>query len=102
MIRLFRVFIPVSTFTLFLAEIVLTSLSFTAAAYLVFDVDPTDYLLYDGGVLAIFVVSAVVLLGFYFNGLYSEVYVKSKVILLYQLFLVIGLTFLFEGLISSV
>jgi len=92
----------VSTFTLFLAEILLTSFSFIAAAYAVFDVDPTDYLLYDGGVIAISVVTAIVLLGFYFNGLYSDVYVKSKIILLHQLFLVTGLTFLVEGLISSV
>ena len=101
MIRLFRVFIPVSTFTLFLAEILLTGLCFVAGAYLVFDVDPTDYLLYDGGALAILVVTVIILLGFYFNGLYSAVYVKSRIILLYQLFLVIGMTFLVEGLISS-
>ena len=102
MIRLFRVFIPVSTFTLFLAETLLTIASFVAAAYLVFDVDPSAYLLYDYGIVAICVVTAIVLLGFYFIGLYSDVYVKSKVILLYRLVLVTGLAFLFEGLISSV
>jgi lipopolysaccharide/colanic/teichoic acid biosynthesis glycosyltransferase len=102
MIRLFRVFIPISTFTLFLGEMLLIGLAFVASSYLMMDVDPTDYLLYDGGILAILVVSGMFLLGLYFNGLYSHVYMKSRVILLYQLFLVTGLSFLFEGLVSSV
>ena len=102
MIRLFRVFIPISTFTLFIAEILLTNLSFLAASYAFADVDPTDYLFYDGGIIGILIVTGIFVLGLYFNGLYSGVYVRSKVILLYQLFLITGLTFLFEGLISSV
>src|SRR5271157_1901059 len=102
MIRLFRVFIPISTFTLLVAEILLTITCFLAASYLVSDVDPTDYLLYDGGIIGILVVSGIFLLGLYFNGLYSDVSLKSKIILLYQLFLVTGLTFVAEGLISSV
>ena len=59
MIRLFRVFIPVSTFTLFLGEMLLVSLSYVAGSYLTMDVDPTDYLLYDGGILAIVVVTGI-------------------------------------------
>ena len=102
MIRLFRTFIPVSTLTLFLADMLLGGASFVAGCYLVWQVDPSDYLLYDGGVLSILVVTGAFLAGCYFCGFYSDVYVKSRVILLYQLFLVAGLTFLFEGLISSV
>ena len=102
MIRLFRVFIPVSTFTLFLADVLLVPVCFVGASYLVWEVDPSDYLLYDGGIVAILLVSAVFLLGCYFSGFYSDVYVKSRVILLYQLFLVSGITFLSEGLISPV
>lgn len=102
MIRLFRTFIPVSTFTLFLADMLLVCGSFVAGCYLVWQVDPSDYLLYDGGVFSILVVTGAFLAGCYFSGFYSDVYVKSRVILLYQLFLVAGLTFLFEGLISSV
>jgi len=101
MIRLFRVFIPVSTLTLFVAEILLTTLSFLAASYALEDVDPTDYLFYDGGIVAILAVAGIFVLGLYFSGLYSGVQVKSKIVMLYQLFLVTGLTFLFEGLISS-
>lgn len=101
MIRLFRVFIPVSTFTLFVAEILLVSASFLAASYALSDVDPTDYLFYDGGIMGILAVTSMFVLGLYFSGLYSGVYVKSRIIVLYQLFLVTGLAFLFEGLISS-
>jgi lipopolysaccharide/colanic/teichoic acid biosynthesis glycosyltransferase len=102
MIRLFRIFIPVSTFTMFLGDLLLTALCFVAGSYLVSDVDPSDYLLYDGGILAICLITGIFLLGFYFSGLYTEIYVKSRIILLYQLFLVTGLAFLGEGLISSV
>jgi lipopolysaccharide/colanic/teichoic acid biosynthesis glycosyltransferase len=102
MIRIFRTFIPVSTLTLFLADMLLVGASFVAGCYLVWQVDPTDYLLYDGGVLAILVVTIAFLVGCYFSGFYSDVYVKSRIILLYQLCLVAGLTFLFEGLVSSV
>lgn len=102
MIRLFRTFIPVSTFTLFLADLLLVAASFVTGCYLVWQVDPSDYLFYDGGVLSILVVTGAFLAGCYFSGFYSDVYVKSRIILLYQLFLVAGLTFLFEGLISSV
>lgn len=102
MIRLFRIFIPVSTFTMFLADLLLTALCFIAASYLVSDVDPSDYLLYDSGILAICLITGIFLLGFYFSGLYTDIYVKSRIILLYQLFLVTGLAFLGEGLISSV
>ncbi len=101
MFRLFRVFIPISTLTLFIAEILLMISSFLAASYVVLDVDPTDYLLYDGGILAILAVSGIFVLALYFNGLYSDVSFKSKVILLHQLFLVTGLTFVTEGLIAS-
>jgi len=101
MIRLFRIFIPVSTFTLVLADFFLTCLSYIAASYLMFEVDPTDYLLYDNGMLAIMVVTTIFLMGAYFNGMYSELYVKSKINLLYQLSLITGLTFVVEGLFSS-
>ena len=87
---------------MFLGDLLLTALCFVAGSYLVSDVDPSDYLLYDGGILAIVLITGIFLLGFYFSGLYTEIYVKSRIILLYQLFLVTGLAFLGEGLISSV
>src|SRR5438270_13068162 len=100
MIRLFRVFIPISTFTLFIVEILLMCSCFLAASYIVLEVDPTDYLLYDGGILGILVVSAIFLIGLYFIGLYSDVSFKSKVILLHQLSLVTGLTVVAAGLVG--
>ena len=102
MFRLFRIFIPISTFTLLVTEILVTNASFLAASYALSQVDPTDYLFYDGGIIGILGVSGIFILCLYFSGLYSDVFVSSKIVMLYQLFLITGVTFLFEGLISSV
>lgn len=102
MIRLFRVFIPVGTVTLLLSEILLVTASFVIACYLVFQADPTDYLLYDGGMVRIFVVLLCILIGLHFHDLYSQIYLKSRLVLFQQLSLVIGIAFLLQGLISYV
>ena len=49
MIRLFKVFIPVGTLTLLVSEVLLVTSSFIFATYIVLEVDPTVFLLYDGG-----------------------------------------------------
>ena len=49
MIRLFKVFIPVGTLTLLVSEAVLVTSAFIFATYLALEVDPTVFLLYDGG-----------------------------------------------------
>ena len=49
MIRLFRVFVPVGALTLLVSEMLLVSAAFTLATYFFLPVDPTSYLLYEGG-----------------------------------------------------
>ena len=102
MIRLFRVFIPVGTVTLLISEILLVTASFVIACYLVFQADPTDYLLYDGGMARIIMVLLCILIGLHFHDLYSQIYVKSRLVLFQQLCLVIGIAFLLQGLVSYV
>jgi lipopolysaccharide/colanic/teichoic acid biosynthesis glycosyltransferase len=102
MIRLFRVFIPVGTVTLLISEILLVTASFVIACYLVFQADPTDYLLYDGGMTRIVMVLLCILVGLHFHDLYSQIYVKSRLVLFQQLCLVIGIAFLLQGFISYV
>ena len=70
------------------------------ATYLVLEVDPTVFLLYDGGLVRILVVLGSILLGIHFHDLYSKIYVRSRVVLAQQLCLVIGIAFLFQGLVS--
>ena len=100
MIRLFRVFVPVGTITLLISEILLITSAFVLATYLVLEVDPTVFLFYDGGMMRILLVLLCILVGLHFQDLYSQYFVKSRIALLQQLCLVIGVAFLLQGLIS--
>src|SRR6059058_863703 len=98
MIRLFKVFIPVGTLTLLVSEVVLVTSAFIFATYLVLEVDPTVFLMYDGGLSRIVLVVFSILLGLHFHDLYSRIYVKSRIVLIQQLCLVMGIAFLTQGL----
>jgi sugar transferase (PEP-CTERM system associated) len=100
MIRLFRVFIPVGVITVLLTEILLITAAYVVASFYVLEVDPTNYLLYDNGSISIGIVLFCITIGMYLQDLYSDIYVKSKITLLQQLFLVIGAVFLTQGFIS--
>lgn len=100
MIRLFRVFVPVGTLALLLSEILLVTGAFILASYLLLPADPGDYLLYEGGLQSILLVVVSILFGLYLHDLYSEIDLKSRIILLQQLCLVMGIAFLIQGLVS--
>ena len=100
MIRLFRVFVPVGTVTLLISEILLVTSAFVLATFLVLEVDPTVFLLYDGGMMRIVLVLVSILIGLHFHDLYSQYFVKSRIVLLQQLCLVMGVAFLLQGFVS--
>jgi len=100
MIRLFKVFIPVGTLTLLLSEIVLVASAFVVATYLSFEYDPTVFLLYEGGLGRIALVLVSILIGLHFHDLYSNFKVKSRIVLIQQLCLVMGIAFLTQGFIA--
>jgi sugar transferase (PEP-CTERM system associated) len=100
MIRLFKVFIPVGTLALLLSEVLLVTSSFVLATYVVLEVDPTVFLLYDGGLWRISLVVFSILVGLHFHDLYSQIHVKSRIVLVQQLCLVMGVAFLTQGLIA--
>ncbi|HTP33324.1 MAG TPA: sugar transferase [Candidatus Acidoferrales bacterium] len=100
MIRLFKVFIPVGTLTLLVSEFLLVTSAFVLATYLTFDADPTVYLLDDGGLSRIFLVVGSIVIGLHFHDLYSQFHVKSRIVLVQQLCLVMGIAFLTQGLIA--
>jgi sugar transferase (PEP-CTERM system associated) len=102
MIRLFRVFVPVGSLALLSSEILLITSSFVLATYVVLEVDPTVFLLYDGGLARILLVLVSILLGMHFHDLYSKIYVRSRLVLAQQLCLVIGIAFLFQALVGYV
>jgi sugar transferase (PEP-CTERM system associated) len=99
--RLFPVFVPARILALLVSEILLILGSFILASYFVL-ADPSDYLFYDAGLVSIALVMGAILIGLYLQDLYSDIRVQSKIILLQQLCVVMGMAFLVEGLVSYV
>ena len=102
MIRLFKVFIPVGTLTLLVSEVLLVTSAFIFATYLVLEVDPSVFLLYDGGFSRIVLVVLSILVGLHLLDLYSQIQVKSHLVLIQQLCLVMGVAFLCQGLVAYI
>ena len=100
MIRFFRVFVPAGALALFSSEILLILSSYILATYVFLTVDPTVFLLYDRGLVRILLVLASILVGMHFHDLYSNIYVRSRLVLIQQLCLVIGAAFLVQALIG--
>ena len=100
MIRLFHAYIPVSTFLFVVFEIALMFGIFVGATYLLVDVDPADYLLNNLGGISLILVVLTFIMGLYFQNLYSELHVKSRVKLLQQLCMVTGVAMVAQGVIS--
>jgi sugar transferase (PEP-CTERM system associated) len=102
MFRFFRVFIPAGSITLLVSENLLIATSFILATYLMLAVDPTVFLLYDGGLVRILPVVLTILIGLHLQDFYSQIHVKSRVLLAQQLCRVIGIAFLVQSLISYI
>jgi sugar transferase (PEP-CTERM system associated) len=100
MIRIFRLFIPVGSITVLLSEILIVPSAFLLAAYFFLPVDPANYLLYDGGLINIGIIMACVLGGMYFQDLYTEIYVKSRIVLVQQILFMMGAAFLSQSAFS--
>jgi exopolysaccharide biosynthesis polyprenyl glycosylphosphotransferase len=100
MIRLLRELIPPAVLALLLSEAALTTTCFIVASYLVLDVDPSVYLLYDGGLWRVGVVLLSIVISLYFHDLYTNIRVRSRILLIQQACQVIGTAFLVQALLS--
>ncbi len=100
MIRLFQVFIPVGTLTVLLCEFLLLSSSFILACYLALPFDPAIWLWIDNGWMRLLVVIASLMVGLHFHDLYSTIRVQSRVVLLQQICMVVGIGLLLQGFIA--
>jgi exopolysaccharide biosynthesis polyprenyl glycosylphosphotransferase len=99
MLRIFRAFIPSTTIGSLLSEAILIISCFLIATARQED-DFFLFLFYDNGWLRILLVAATVMLGLYLNDLYSSFRIRSKVLLVQQVCLALGITFLLQGLIT--
>ncbi len=70
--------------------------------FLILSVDPTVFLFSDNGLWRIAVAGASILFGLYFEDLYAKLYVKSRVLLIQQLSLVMGIALLAQGILGYV
>lgn len=105
--QLFRAFIPASVIGLAASEAILIFLSYLFAEWLVIHflnpyIDMSIYLLDEGGIFQISVVVICLMLGLYFQNLYSNIRVKSTTLLLQQVCLLVGLAFLLQALFAYV
>jgi len=91
MIRLFRVFIPSSVLALLVSEVILIYTCYVVATFVVLHEDPQVFLLYDNGWWKIAVVAVCVVVGIYFHDLYQHFRIKSRILLLQQMGLVVGI-----------
>jgi len=95
-----RLVAPVGTPALMVSEILLTAACFLVLTFLILNVDPTVFLFADNGLLRIGLACASILFGLYFEDLYTNLKVKSHVLLIQQLSLVMGIALLAQGLLG--
>ena len=94
MFRLFRVFIPASVLALLTSEIILCATCYVLAIYMVMPVAPEVYLFQDRGLSSLVVVVAAIVLALYYQDLYDSFRVRSRVLLVQQFSLAVGIAFL--------
>ena len=100
MIRLFRVFIPTSVVALLLSEAVLILFCLVVVSMAVIDLDPEFFLIEQGGLLRMSWVVVSMLTGLYLQDLYSNLRVRSRLLLLQQISMAIGVTFFLQALLT--
>jgi sugar transferase (PEP-CTERM system associated) len=100
MVRLFRVFIPLSVVILLISELLLLAGSYVGAAYLGYEGDAGAYLIDGTGKISVALVVISIMLGLYLHDLYSAVYIKSHVVFIQQLCFILGAAFLIQGSIT--
>ena len=83
---------------LLISEILLLTAAFVLATYFELKVNPTVFLLDDGGLARISLFLLCLLTGMYLRGLYADIRAKSRVALLRELCLVFGIAILIQGL----
>jgi sugar transferase (PEP-CTERM system associated) len=100
MIRLFRISIPSSAIALVVSETVLVLSCYVLAAYASLDISTDIFLLEDGGWWRVAFLALFILLGLYFHDLYENYRIPSRIVLLQQFCLVLGLGFLLQAVLS--
>ncbi len=102
MIRIFRfrVFVPTTVVILVTSEFLLVAFCYVLAAFLVLEVDPWVFLIYDGGFLRILPVVLTILFGLHFLDLYTDIGIRSRVGLTLSIGQAVGLAFVVQAALT--
>ncbi len=100
MIRLFRVFIPASVVALLLSEIILVLACYGGVSLFALNVDPGFYLFSEGNYWKLLLVTGCIILGLYFQDLYTDLRIVSRVLLVQQVCLSVGCSLLFMAFLG--
>jgi sugar transferase (PEP-CTERM system associated) len=99
-IRIFRVFIPASVVGLLVSEIIIVLACYWVASYFTLNLDPYFYFFAAGNYWKILVVTACIILGLYFEDLYTHLRVVSRILLAQQVCLAVGCALLIMALLG--
>ena len=105
MIRLFRVFIPSSVLGLLASELILIYGCYLISTVMVSrfitsEFDPQFFLFNDNGFFRIGLIVVCIMAGLYFHDLYARFRIHSKILLIQQLCLIVGIAFLTQAFLS--
>jgi sugar transferase (PEP-CTERM system associated) len=89
-IRLFRVFIPASVVALLISEVILVLICYTLSSLFTTYLDPWTYLVTERNFWKVLLVVGLIILGMYFQDLYAELRVISRILLVQQVCLSVG------------
>ncbi len=90
MIRLFRVFIPATVIVLLISEILLVVGCYSVASAFTLGADPEFYLFAEGNYWKLLLVAGCIILALYFQDLYTELRIISRILLVQQVALAVG------------
>jgi lipopolysaccharide/colanic/teichoic acid biosynthesis glycosyltransferase len=99
-IRIFRVFIPASVVGLLVSEFVLVLACYWVASYATLSVDPVFYFFAAGNYWKVLVVTGAIILGLYFEDLYTNLRVVSRILLVQQVCLSVGFALLLMAVLG--
>jgi sugar transferase (PEP-CTERM system associated) len=99
-IRLFRVFIPASVIALLVSEICLVLACYGVASLFTLFEDPYIYLFVEENYWKILVVGGCVIAGLYFQDLYTDLRITSRILLVQQVCLAVGSALLLTAFIG--
>ncbi len=94
MIRLFRVSIPASVIALLFSETILVLACYSAVSLFTLYEDPTFYFFVEGNYPKLLVLTGCVILGLYFQDLYTDLRITSRILLVQQVCVAVGLALL--------